>query len=460
MGQVWTTAMLGLWSAGLWTLKVVLVLEDGLLTPDLSEAGPAAAAYRVTFWMAGALAGLLLVVQIGVVLLRRDARSLGAALWGCGKFVVVWAAWLAYGAAVVGVCGGLTRALLRELLHVQRWAEWQPSLLVRPETVVDASVATVLGLLGLVLWLAALGHVGVMVTRAGTLLVLAAVTPVAAAGLVGEAGRSWFWKSVRWFHAAALTPVLMVLLIGVGVQTTTGVASGLAAGPALAVGTALPGVLLIVVSCFAPLALFRLLAFVDPATPAGIQVRQTIDTLLQGRSLLNSPGSASSSDPSPTTDGTTDQDPGESRRADAESQLDLTGQSPTPGAARSTTQSTGSPPTSGAADPDRAGSTSRSDAATAPPTAAPSSSPPSGPAPSGPPPSSPPPSSPAPSGSTPSGLAPSGPASSSPAPLGPGSSSSAPSGRAGSGGAGGGVSGGSAGGSVTAEAAALPVVPV
>ena len=46
-------------------------------------------------------------------------------------------------------------------------------------------MATVLGLLGLVLWLAAIGHLLVMVTRAGALIVLAAMTPVTAAGLVG-----------------------------------------------------------------------------------------------------------------------------------------------------------------------------------------------------------------------------------------------------------------------------------
>lgn len=316
--QVWTVAMLGLWSAGLWTLRMGLTLLDGLLTPDLSDGGPASAAYRVTFWLAGALAGLLLLVQIGLVLLRRDARSLGAALWGCGKFVVVWAAWLAYGAAVVAACGGLTRNLLQALLRVDSWSDWQPGLALDPEAVVDATVATVLGLLGLVLWVAALGQIVVMVGRAATLLVLAAVTPVAAAGLVGETGRSWFWKSVRWFHAAALTPVLMALLIGVGVQTTSGVATGLADGTARAIGTALPGVLLILMSCFAPMALFRLLAFVDPSTPSGVQLRETVSDLLQARSLL----SGSTTPPDAYAAGSAQQDLAASRRDEAQDQLD------------------------------------------------------------------------------------------------------------------------------------------
>ena len=63
-------------------------------------------------------------------------------------------------------------------------------------------------------------------------MVLAATTPISAAGLVSDAGRPWFWKSLRWFHAAAATPLLMVLVIGVGVQMAGGVATGAACGAA------------------------------------------------------------------------------------------------------------------------------------------------------------------------------------------------------------------------------------
>jgi type IV secretion system protein TrbL len=36
----WTSAMLGLWNAGLWALRLVLNIIDSLLTPDLSANGP------------------------------------------------------------------------------------------------------------------------------------------------------------------------------------------------------------------------------------------------------------------------------------------------------------------------------------------------------------------------------------------------------------------------------------
>lgn len=337
--QAWQVAMLGLWNAGLWLLGLVLHLEDALLTPDLRGDGPAGEAYGLTLWMAAALGVVMLLAQLLVALLRRDAHRLGTALLGCGKFVVVWAGWVGWASAVVAACGGLTRAVLRSLLHVSSFSGWHPSLRISPEQAVDVTVATVLGLLGMVLWLAALGHVLVMLGRAVTLLVLAATTPIAAAGLVGELGRAWFWHSVRWFHAAALTPLLMALLLGVGVQTTNGVTNGLSDGAARAIGGALPGVLLILTSCFAPVALFRLLSFVDPATSAGASFRQSLMSAVQAGQLLGAPGrwpaaftdQTSDSGPTATSDSAGTADDTSGRRGDAERRLQSASGTPVKG---------------------------------------------------------------------------------------------------------------------------------
>src|SRR3546814_20674821 len=92
--------------------------------------------------------------------------------------------------------------------------------------------------------------------------------PLAAAGLVSEFTRSWFWKSLRWFHAAAFTPVLMVMVLGIGVQFANGVAAHLAADTAKAFGTALPAVMTLLISVVAPLSPFKLLAFIAPVPPS------------------------------------------------------------------------------------------------------------------------------------------------------------------------------------------------
>ena len=84
----------------------------------------------------------------------------------------------------------------------------------------------------------------------------------------------------------------MVMVLGIGVQMASGVAAHLADGTQKAIGTALPAVMLILVSVVAPLALFKLLAFVDPGTPSGASFRQgmAIQGGLQG--LLSGGGAS------------------------------------------------------------------------------------------------------------------------------------------------------------------------
>ena len=269
----WSGIMLTLWNAGLFLLRVVLKFEGHFLTPDLSAQGPARDAYATTFWSAAVLALIMLMIQIGTTVARRDGKALARVVIGVAQFVLVWVAWLVYGAAVIAACGGLNDALMKSMFGVRGWDAWQPAQQFRAGDLVDASVATVLGLLGLFLWLAAIAHLLVMLTRAAALITLAATTPICAAGLMSDVGRGWFWKSLRWFHAAALTPLVMTLIMGIGIKLATGVSLGLGDKTATAIGTAVPSVLMIMVSAVAPLALFKLLAFVDPGTNSGASVR-------------------------------------------------------------------------------------------------------------------------------------------------------------------------------------------
>ena len=271
-----TAAMLALWNAGLWVLRAVLELEDAILTPSLGEDGPVGELYATTFWIALALVGILMLVQVGVALGKRDGHSIGRLLVGAAQFGFVWFAWVGYGVTLVAACSGLTKALMQSLLNVTRWSEWEPWEPFTASDITNGTVAVILGIMGMLLWLAAIGHTLVMVARAASLLVLAAVTPIAAAGLVTDFGRGWFWKSFRWFHAAALTPPLMVLALGIGVRITTEVAVGGEDDVLKSIGTAFVGVVLICVSSFSPLALYKLFAFTDPGSTSGSALRAGI----------------------------------------------------------------------------------------------------------------------------------------------------------------------------------------
>lgn len=298
----WTVAMLALWNTGLWLLKLALTIEDAFLTPDLSAGGPMREVYTTTFWIAGALVLVMVMVQLGITAVRRDGRSLGRVVLGAAQFGAVWVAWVAMAVAVLAAAGGLTTALMRSLLGVDVMAAWQPWTGFSTADVTDGTIATVLGVMGLFLVFAAVAHLLVMLARAASLMVLAATTPIAASGLVWDGGQSWFWKTLRWFIAAAFTPVLMVLVLGLGVQLTTGVALGLADSLQTAIGTAVPGVVLIFVGSFAPLALFKLLAFVDPGTSSGAAMRAGLAAQGGVQGLFNGQPSAGTSDAASVSD--------------------------------------------------------------------------------------------------------------------------------------------------------------
>lgn len=319
----WSGIMLTIWAGGLWVLRFVLNAMDAFLTPDLTASGPAAGVYATTLWAAASLVTVMAFVQIATSVFRRDGKSVGRLLLGGVQFVAVWAAWVTYGAAVVAACAGLTHTLMKSLLGTETWSQWQPmGSFDFSESSIDAVLATILGVLGAFMWLAAIGHFIVMLTRAAALLVLAAVTPIAAAGLVSEAGRPWFWKSLRWFHAAALTPVLTVLVMGLGVQLTEGIGRAKGTSVQAAVGTAFPSVMLILVAVVAPVALFKLLAFVDPGTSSGASMRAGISAagglggLLSGGGATT-PGTSTGSAASQAT--STGQSQGEAQSSDATS---------------------------------------------------------------------------------------------------------------------------------------------
>lgn len=284
--DAWTASMLAMWNSGLWTLQMILGWAEALLTPDLSETGAAGELYRATFWIAAALLSLLGLVQIGIAAAKRDGRELARAGIGLVQFALVWVAWIGYTVLIVAAAGGLTRSLMPTLLGVSTWREWQGWKPLDVKDVTDAAVATVLGVLGVLIWAAAIMHVVMMLTRAAALVVIVATTPISAAGLVMGGTKVWFWKSLRWFHAAAFAPVVTVMVIGIGMKLATGVAAGQASGVLASAATAIPAIVLICIASIAPLSLFRLLAFMDPGTASGAAARAGLSSVGGVQGLL------------------------------------------------------------------------------------------------------------------------------------------------------------------------------
>lgn len=288
LADTFTSMMMALWSAALWLMDLVFSVLDRFLTPDVTDPG-LNHLYGVTLWLSLVMALVIGFGQIGLAAVRRDGQTLGALAMGIVQYGAVVAGWVVVCGGLIVGCAGLTRGLLSTLLDVPGFAGYSASAGL-PNQVVGTVEAAVLGLCSLFLVIpAAFGYLLIMLVREAALLILVATMPVAAAGALGEGTRSWMWKSVRWFVAACLTSPLLALVVGLGVQisrasfpeaTTSTQGSSLAGGivnaNAASAGMAVIGCAVFAIACFCPMALFRLLAFVDPGTASGASFRTNL----------------------------------------------------------------------------------------------------------------------------------------------------------------------------------------
>lgn len=273
--DVWTSAMLALWDAGLWLLTLAFQIIDAFTTPDLSADGPMGAVLPTTLWIGASVAVIMMFVQLTVALIRRDGQSLGRVLLGVAQFGLVWIGYLGVAGALVTAAAGLSRGILRAMLDVDSLAALDPSS-SWPREVVDATVATVLGISSLLLLIpASFFYLVIMFVREAALIILAATAPISAGGLLSDSTRAWFWKSLRWFISCLLIAPTASLVLGIGVQLSAGVVAGSGDSTAQAAGMAIVGTVMIAIGAVCPLVLFRLLAFVDPGTASGAALRQS-----------------------------------------------------------------------------------------------------------------------------------------------------------------------------------------
>lgn len=289
LADVFTAAMMDLWSAALWLMDLVFSVIDRFLTPDVRDPG-LGHLYGITLWLSLVVAFVVGLGQVGLTALRRDGRALASLVTGVAQYGAVVAGWVVVCSGLILGCAGLTQGLLNELLGVPRFAGYSGSAGM-PHYVSGTVEAAVLGVCALFLAIpAAFGYLIIMLVREASLLILVATMPIAAAGALGEGTKNWMWKSIRWFVAACLTAPLLALVVGLGVQisraafpdTIATAAAGTGAQQSAAtwagngeaqVGMAVVGCVVFAVACFCPMVLFRLLAFVDPGTASGASFR-------------------------------------------------------------------------------------------------------------------------------------------------------------------------------------------
>ena len=280
-----TSMMMSIWSGAVWLLKTAFGLIDNF-TPNVADPD-LAKLYSVTLWIALVTALVMAFGQIGSAVLRQDGRGFGTLAAGVVQYGVVLTCWITVSAGLIAAASGLTKGILDTLLGVDSFSGYAAG-----DGFVDqisgTTQAAVLGICGLfVLIPAAFGHMIIMMVRSASLLILVATMPIAAAGALSEGTKSWMWKSVRWFLACVLMEPLLALVVGMGTQFAwAGMPDGEESttekvlhfsSTSANIGTSVVGSIIMLVACFMPLVLFRMLAFVDPGTASGASFRSTMD---------------------------------------------------------------------------------------------------------------------------------------------------------------------------------------
>lgn len=318
-----TSMMVAIWSGAMWLLKTAFSLIDeftpNVADPDLGKL------YSVTLWIALVIALVVAFGQIGLAVLRQDGRGFGTLAAGVVQYGVVLSCWIGVSAGFIAASSGLTKGILDSLLGVDSFSGYAAGDGF-VDTVAGTTNAAVLGLCALFILIpAAFGHMVIMLVRSAALLILVATMPLAAAGALSEGTKSWMWKSIRWFLACVLMEPLLALVLGMGTQfawagmpdnqNEPGLLDGTWRSTSENIGMSVVGSIIMLVACFMPMVLFRLLAFVDPGTASGASFRSTmhanggVSGLLRGKSKT-AQGSGSGAASETASDGRTSSENG------------------------------------------------------------------------------------------------------------------------------------------------------
>ena len=333
VGGVIDTIMKGIWAASVWLLRSVFELVDSFTTLNvvsvdggIDPTSPIATIWPLMRWVSLVIATGLFFLQLATTMLRGGRGMFRLATGPLAYAIAV--GMTAGGIGLLFAAGdGLTTMILDQGLKADGFvgvldspaaAKFfipAPNLdaptgaldpvspQARAESAgalasqLDATTrAVVLGIVAVFAVIpAGLGFLLENIFRLAVFAVLVATSPITAAGLLADATASWFWRGLRWaITAAVLKPALaLVLIIGVTMLSRPSGLSGLLAAA---------GVLLVALFC--PFALYRLLAFVDPGTNAGMTARGFLNTSgLSGGGSGDGAGGGSGSDGSGGGDG-------------------------------------------------------------------------------------------------------------------------------------------------------------
>lgn len=274
--DVFNSSMLAIWDFATTLLTGAFGLIARLAQPSVDpSSGVLKGILPTILWCGGLTLFVLVLVQIARSVMS-GGRGFATLFVGLGQYLVVTAGGWGFLAVLVRTADGLASGILSAGLSVDGWRgiNGQNSTWLNSAHAVGG---VGVGLTALFLVIpAAIGLLIEAVVRYAAIVVLAATIPILAAGLVNESTTQWFWTGMRWMLALLLlTPATaLVLVIGLrGAASAAGADGASAPGVAQSTVQLVVGGVIMLIALLCPVALFKLLAFLDPNTGAGMQMR-------------------------------------------------------------------------------------------------------------------------------------------------------------------------------------------
>jgi len=230
----------------------VLNSASGLSLGDIQTSS----AWRISLYVSGSVAFLVLLLQTASIAVGRDGAGLGFAVRGLVRYAVSIAAIVGVASAALAAADGVSSYIVAATFGDTAGLQTKMAVLFGGQALISGGgaglvfmflFAFVIAALTLLLWVE-------LFIRNAAIVVLVVTSPIAAAGSMHQATSSWAKKTMSWTIAFIVMKPVLFLCLAIGV-TRFGEASDLT--------RVLLGGAILAVAGITPFMLLKLFSFVD-----------------------------------------------------------------------------------------------------------------------------------------------------------------------------------------------------
>jgi len=230
----------------------VLNSASGLSLSDVQTSS----AWRISLYISGSVAFLVLLLQTASIAVGRDGTGLGFAVRGLVRYAVSIAAIVGLASAALAAADGVSSYIVAATFSDTAGLQSKMAVLFGGQALISGGgaglvfmflFAFVIAALTLLLWVE-------LFIRNAAIVVLVVTSPIAAAGSMHQATSSWAKKTMSWTIAFIVMKPVLFLCLAIGVTRF---------GEATDLTRALLGGAILAVAGITPFMLLKLFSFVD-----------------------------------------------------------------------------------------------------------------------------------------------------------------------------------------------------